>query len=378
MVLTYAGNYSSTIIPYVNTGLTESGPHITQIKTIITREFNKFFKEKKWLKSKDENLTGNDIQEGMYVVFNITAPNVGYDAQVKSRITKIDMTPFTSALSTNLNIWLNNNEKEVKIIFDKAVTARKARNAAKRAREIARKPKGKGLKAKMELSDKFIDCKNKNPKERNLLLVEGLSAGGSVLESRNVNTDCIYMLRGKILSVLKCDEKKIFANQELSDIIKVIGGGFGDSFDINKINFDKIVITSDQDSDGMAIELLLITFFFTYMRPLIEYGKLYRAVTPLYIINTKNNKYYCYSEEELKNWKNKSKETYELIHIKGLGEISASILKEICFDNQRFKRITISDVEKTKELLDILEGPKVAPRKQYIYDNADRLGFNFT
>ena len=114
MVLTYTSNYSSTIVPYVNTGLTERGPHITQVKTILTREFNKFFRDKKWLKEKDENLTGDDIQEGMYLVFNITTPGVGYDAQVKSRITKIDMTPFTSALSTNLNLWFNNNEKEIK------------------------------------------------------------------------------------------------------------------------------------------------------------------------------------------------------------------------------------------------------------------------
>ena len=197
VVMTYTNNYSSTIVPYVNTGLTESGPHITQVKTTLTREFNKFFREKKWLKDKDENLTGDDIQEGMYLVFNITAPNVSYDAQVKSRITKIDIKPFIQALTENLQIWLNNNEKEIKSIFDKAVSARKARDAAKKAREAVRKPKEKGLKAKMQLSDKFIDCISKNPKERNLLLVEGLSAGSSAIEARNAKTDCIYMLRGK-------------------------------------------------------------------------------------------------------------------------------------------------------------------------------------
>ena len=379
MVLTYAGNYSSTIIPYVNTGLTESGPHITQIKTVITREFNKFFKEKKWLKEKDTNLTGDDIQEGMYVVFNITAPNVGYDAQVKSRITKIDMSPFTSVLSTNLNIWLNNNEKEIKNIFEKAAAARKARDAAKKARDAARniKPKGKGLKAKMALSDKFVDCKSKDPSKRNLLLVEGLSAGGSVLESRNVETDCIYMLRGKILSVLKTDDTKVFNNQELSDIIKVIGAGFKESFDLNKMNFNKVVITSDQDSDGASIELLLITFFYTYMRPLVEAGKLYRAVTPLYIVTTKKQKYYLYSEQELAEWKKSHTDKYELAHCKGLGEISAQTLKEICFEQQRYKRITVSDSQKTKELLEVLEGSNVIPRKQFIYNNATKLGFNF-
>ena len=378
-ILTYTSNYSSTIVPYVNTGLTERGPHITQIKTLITREFNKFFREKKWLKDKDENLTGEDIQEGMYIVFNITAPNVGYDAQVKSTITKIDMKNFTQSLSEGLQTWLNNNEKEIKTIADKAINAKKAREAAKKAREAARniKPKEKGLKAKMAISDKFVDCKNKNPKDRILLLVEGLSAGGSVLESRNVNSDCIYMLRGKVLSVLKCDLDKVLHNQELSDIIRVIGAGYGNNFNIDKMDFDKIVITSDQDSDGFAIELLLITFFYTYMRPLVEAGKLYRAVTPLYIITTKTEKYYLYSEKELEEWKAKNNGAYELSHVKGLGEISAQTLKEVCFEHQRYKRITVSDAEATTELLDILEGASVVPRKQFIYDNAKQLGFNF-
>lgn len=320
MVITYTSNYSLNMISYVNTGETDAGPHITQIKTILTREFNKFFKEKKWLKEKDTNFSGDDIQEGLLIAFNITAPGVSYDAQTKTRVVKLDMTPFTNAIVENLKYWFANNEKDIKVIFDKAAGARKAREAAKKAREAARNSgkKKTGLKAKMELSDKFIDCISKNPEERNLLLVEGLSAGGSTLEARNVNTDSIYMLRGKVLSVLKTTVDKVLSNQEYSDIIKVIGAGFGnDKFDVNKMNFNKIVITSDQDSDGFAIELLLITFFYTYMRPLVEAGKLYRAVTPLYIITTKKQKYYCYSEEELTNWKKTHTETHELAHCKG-------------------------------------------------------------
>lgn len=379
LIMTYTSNYSSNITAYVNTGLTDSGPHITQLKTALTREMNKFFKDKKWLKDKDENLSGDDIQEGLYIIFNYTAPSVSYDAQVKSRITAIETKFEISSFTENIQSWLDKNEKDIKIIFDKAIGARKAREAARKAREAARntKPKDKGLKAKMALSDKFIDCKSKDPSRRSLLLVEGLSAGGSVLESRNVETDCIYMLRGKVLSVLKCDQSKVLQNQELSDIIKVIGAGFGPSFDINKMDFDKIVITADQDSDGMAIELLLIAFFFTYMRPLVEAGKLYRAVTPLYIVTTKNKKYYLYTEKELSDWKASHYESYELSHCKGLGEISAPVLKEICFEQQRYKRITVSDVEAAKRILEVLEGQSVVPRKQFIYDNATRLGFNF-
>lgn len=380
LVLTYTDKYSSNIISYVNTGETDAGPHITQIKTIITREMNKFFREKNWLKEKDDNLTGDDIQEGLLIAFNITAPNISYDAQTKSRIVKIDMTPFTSVISENLQNWLAANEKDIKGIADKALNARKAREAAKKARDIARngKKKEKGLKAKMQLSSKFIDCVSKKPEERNLLLVEGLSAGSSAVEARNAKTDCIYMLRGKIISPLKTSVDKILANQEMSDIIRVIGAGFGNDFDVNKMNFDKIVMTTDADSDGADIELLLITFFFTYMRPLVESGKLYRAVTPLYIIRTGKEELYFYTEEEMENYRaSHSSSSYEVLRAKGLGELNATDLHKVCFEKQRFKRITISDAEETKRLLDVLEGQAVMPRKQFIYENAKQLGFEF-
>lgn len=380
LALTYTNAYSATLVPYVNTGLTESGPHITQIKTIITREMNKFFREKGWLKEKDDNLSGEDCQEGLYVVFNITAPGVSYDAQTKSRIVKIDMKPFTQAIAEELQYWMAANEKDIKQIADKALNARKAREAARKAREAARGTKAKketGLKAKMQLSDKFIDCINKNPKDRNLLLVEGLSAGASAVEARNPKTDCIYMLRGKIISPLKTAVEKILSNQEMSDIIKILGGGFGDNFDVSKISVDKVVITADADSDGADIELMLITFFYTYMRPLVEAGKLYRAVTPLYIIRQKGKEYYCYSDDELEEWRKNNTGSYDLLRAKGLGELNPEDLQKVCFKNERFKRITISDAKETTKLLEILMGSAVEPRKQYIYDNAETLGFNF-
>lgn len=172
LVMTYTSNYTSTIVPYVNTGLTESGQHITQIKTFLTREFNKFFREKKWLKDKDENLTGDDIQEGMYIIFNITAPNVSYDAQVKSRITKIDMKPFIEILTNEMRQWLSSNEKEVKIIVDKALNARKAREAAKKAREVVRKGEKKKDKV-LKFDSKLADCYSKDRTKCEIYLVEG-------------------------------------------------------------------------------------------------------------------------------------------------------------------------------------------------------------
>lgn len=378
-VLTYTSNYSLTIVPYVNTGLTEAGPHIVQIKTLLTREFNKFFREKGWLKEKDDNLTGEDIQEGMYIVFNITAPNVGYDAQVKSRVTKLDMKPFTGTLAENLQYWLAANEKDVKQIADKALNARKAREAAKKARDSARNIKSKkesGLRAKASSGSKFIDCGNRSPKDRNLMIVEGVSAASAVVEARNPKTDAIYLLRGKITSPLKTDLTKLMASTEVADLTKQIGAGFGKDFDASKIQYDKIIIASDADSDGEHIELELITLFFTYMRPLIETGHLYRAITPLYIVRDGKKEFYHWTEEEHQAWK-ASGGKGEVTRAKGLGELNAKDLKSVCFDNQRYKRITISDAESAEKLLNILMGGSADARKQYIYDNAERLGFNF-
>lgn len=172
LIMTYTSNYSSIIVPYVNTGLTEKGPHITQIKTVFTRELNKFFREKKWIKDKEENLTGDDIQEGMYIVFNLTAPGVAYDAQVKSTITKIDMTAFTSALAEELQLWLVKNEKEMKVIADKAINARKAREAAKKAREAVRNKTQKKEKV-LKFDSKLADCYSKDRKKCELYVTEG-------------------------------------------------------------------------------------------------------------------------------------------------------------------------------------------------------------
>lgn len=181
----------------------------------------------------------------------------------------------------------------------------------------------------------------------------------------------------KIISPLKTSIDKILANQEMSDIIRVIGAGFGKDFDISKCQFSKIVITSDQDSDGADIELLLITFFYTYMRPLVEAGMLYRAVTPLYIVRTSKEELYFYTDKELEEWKKTVKGTYDVLRAKGLGELNPADLRKVCFENERFKRITISDAEETTKLLEVLEGQAVEPRKKFIYENANQLGFNF-
>ena len=254
MVLTYTSNYSLNLIPYVNTGLTEKGPHITQVKTIITREFNKFFRDKKWLKDKDENLTGDDIQEGMYIVFNITAPNIAYDAQVKSTVTKIDMTPFTQILADNLQVWFNSNEKEVKTIFDKAAAAKKAREAAKNARERVRENNKKKEKA-LKFDSKLADCYSKDRSKCEIYITEGDSASGNLKSARNNEFQAVMPVRGKILNTQKASLDKIQKNAEIMTMIDAFGLYIDTktmkvTYDKNSLRYGKIIIESDADVDG--------------------------------------------------------------------------------------------------------------------------------
>ena len=261
MILTYTSNYSCTLVPYVNTGLTERGPHITQVKTILTREFNKFFREKKWLKEKDENLTGDDIQEGMYLVFNMTAPNVSYDAQVKSRITKIDTKPFVQALSENLQIWFMNNEKELKEIADKAISARKARDAAKKAREAVRETQKKKKEKVVKFDSKLADCNSKNRKECEIYITEGDSASGNLKMARNNLTQAVMPVRGKILNTQKATLAQIQKNAEIMTMIDAFGltidpKTMSVTYKPEDLRYGKIIIMSDADVSNMAYERL--------------------------------------------------------------------------------------------------------------------------
>ena len=380
LAMCYNDSYSENYRLFTNSIPNSGGTHLTGFRTALTQTINKFARDQKILKDKDENLSGDDLKEGLILVLSLIMPDPVFSGQTKDVLSSSEARTIVQRLvSKEIEIWLESHKKEGKAIIDKALNARKAREAAKKARETVREgsSKLKGLKAKMQLSNKFIDCVNKKPTERNLLLVEGLSAGSAAIEARNAKTDAIYMLRGKVISPLKTAIDKILANQEMSDIVKVIGGGFGKDFDVSKMQFDKIVITTDADSDGADIELLLITFFFTYMRPLVEAGKLYRAVTPLYIVRTGKEELYFYTDDELAQWKSTHKGGYEVLRAKGLGELNAKDLKKVCFENERFKRITISDAQASTNLLDVLQGPSVEPRKKFIYDNATHLGFNF-
>ena len=378
-VLTYTSNYSQTIVPYVNTGLTEKGPHITQIKTVLTREFNKFFRDRKWLKDKDENLTGDDIAEGMYIVFNLTAPNVAYDAQVKSNITKIEMKNFVQALAENLNYWFVNNEKEIKNIADKAINARKAREAAKKAREAVREDKKKKKHKVLKFDSKLADCYSKERNKCEVYIVEGDSASGNLKLARNNEYQAVMPVRGKILNVQKATLEKIQKNAEIVTMIEAFGLTVNPktmklSYDPEDLRYDKIIIAADADVDGSHIRNLFYTFIWNFCPQLIEDGHIYTLVAPLYKVVMGKDKYvYLKNDEELAEFvaANKGKK-YQVSRFKGLGEMSAEETEDALVhpETRTIKQLTVEDFKATDILFDQLMGTAAAPRKKFIQEHS--------
>jgi len=373
MVFTYTSNYSSTIVPYVNTGLTDTGQHITQVKTTITRVFNKFFKEKGWIKEKDENLTGDDIQEGMYVVFNITAPNVAYDAQVKSRVTKIDMTPFIPAFTDELEYWLANNEKDVKGIADKAINARRAREAAKKAREAARGQVKKKEKV-IKFDTKLADCYSKDRLNCEIYITEGDSASANLKTARDNEFQAVMPVRGKILNTQKATLDKIQKNAEIMNMIDAFGlridtKSMKVTYDRDDIRYGKIIIMSDADVDGAHIKNLFYTFIWNFCPELIIDGFVYAGVPPLYKITTSKGYKYLKNDEELMLYRENNKDKkYTVNRMKGLGEMSVEETEETLTDpdNRILKKVTVSDIPAADQLFDDLMGTKIEPRKLFI------------
>ena len=383
MVMTYTSSYGMTLIPYVNTGLTETGQHITQVKTILTREFNKFFKDKKWLKEKEENLLGEDIQEGLYIVFNITAPGVAYDAQVKSRITKIDMSPFTRAIIDNLDAWMNANEKEVKMIADKAINARKAREAAKKARDSARAQTKKKEKA-LKFDSKLADCKGKPRKDCEIYITEGDSASGNLKLARDNSFQAVMPVRGKILNTQKATLDKIQKNAEIMTMIDAFGLTVDTktmkiTYKPEDLRYGKIIIESDADVDGSHIKNLFYTFIWNFCPQLIEDGYIYAGVPPLYKITLGGNKGYKYLKDDaaLEDFKKQNPSgKYQVNRLKGLGEMSVEETEETLTDpnNRIIKQITVDDIKKTDDLFETLMGSSAGLRKEYIKNHSEEGG----
>ena len=384
LVMTYTSNYSSTIVPYINTGLTDTGAHITQLKTTLTREMNKFFREKKWLKEKDENLTGDDIQEGIYIVFNYTAPSVSYDAQVKSRVTSIDTKPEISAFTEALVNWLAINEKDIKNIADKAINARKAREAAKKARDAARETEKKKKEKVLKFDSKLADCYCKDRSKCEIYITEGDSASGNIKMARNNETQAVLPVRGKILNTQKATLAQIQKNAEIMTMIEAFGlridpKSMKVTYDKEDLRYGKIIIMSDADVDGAHIKNLFYTFIWNFCPQLIKDGYVYAGVPPLYKITIGKDYKYLKNDEALEEFKNANiGKKYLVNRLKGLGEMSIEETEETLTDpaNRIIKQISVDDVKGTDILFEQLMGSGVTARKQFIKEHSKEATYN--
>ena len=373
LVLTYSTAYSSTVIPYVNTGLTESGPHIVQLRAVITREFNKFFRDKGWLKDKDDNLNGDDIQEGMFLIFNITAPNVAYNAQVKSTITKIEMKPFVNSLSEHLSFWLMQNEKDVKAIADKALNARKAREAAKKAKDAVREINTKKKKG-LRFDSKLADCYSKDRSKCEIYITEGDSASGNLKTARNNEFQAVMPVRGKILNTQRASLEKIQKNAEIMTMIDAFGLKVDKetmkiTYDPDELRYGKIIIMSDADVDGAHIKNLFYTFIWNFCPQLIKDGYVYAGVPPLYKITMGKTYKYLKNDIALEEFRNENKgKNYIVNRLKGLGELSVEETEETLTDpaNRIIKQIVVDDEASATSLFNDLMGNEIDTRKEYV------------
>ena len=376
LILTYTSNYSSTFVSYVNAGLVEQSPIQTQLKASLTREMNKFFREKKWIKDSEENLSGDDIQEGLFIVFNATCPNVAYDSQVKTRVVSMDCKSEVAAFVENLQNWLAGNEKEIKVIADKAISARKAREAAKKARDAVRdkQPKNK-KKALLSLPTKLVDCWAKDRTKCELLISEGDSAANGLVDGRDSEIHAIFPIRGKIIAAYKNSIEKIFSNQEVVNLIKALGLELDPEtqkliYDKKKLRYGKILLAADADPDGASIKNLLIELLWWLCPELILNGHVYTTMPPLFRITTKKNEYiYLKDANELEKYKKEHLgEKFLINRNKGLGEQDADELAEALLNEstRNIAQITVEDEQYAARMIDILLGPSVPPRRAFL------------
>ncbi len=370
----YTDSYSETITSFVNNVKTnDGGTHEVGFKTALTRVFNEYAKTNGYIKGKDKNFEGNDTREGLTAIISLQIPEnlLQFEGQTKGKLgTPIARTVVDSIVYENLKFFLEENKDSATKILEKMVKSRNVREAARKARDEARNGKDKNKK-EAALSGKLAPAQSKNPKKNELFLVEGDSAGGSAKGGRDRKFQAILPLRGKVLNTEKAKMEEILKNEEINTMIHTIGAGVGSDFNVEDSSYDKVIIMTDADDDGAHIQILLITFFYRYMKPLIEHGKLYIALPPLYKIDYGKKHFYAWTDEELDEVKKKNSGKPGVQRYKGLGEMNADQLWETTMnpDTRMLIRVTIEDASIAEKRVSVLMGDKVEPRKEWIEQN---------
>ena len=373
IAMQYTTSYNENILSFVNNINTiEGGTHLEGFKRGLTKVFNEYARTHGFLKEKDSNLQGEDIREGLTAVISVKVKEPQFEGQTKTKLGNSNVAGIVqSVVVDTLSAFLEENPNISKVILDKCLSASHAREAARKARELVRK------KSSLEvttLPGKLADCSSKNADECEVYIVEGDSAGGSAKQGRNRKYQAILPLWGKMLNVEKSRADKIYNNDKLKPVIQAIGAGVGADFDVNKIRYGKVVIMADADVDGAHIRTLLLTFFYRYMRPLIEQGHVFLAQPPLYKVSKKGMKdIYCYTDDQLDQTMTEvGRDNVSIQRYKGLGEMNPEQLWETTMDpkNRIFVKVTVDDAEKADEIFKILMGDDIEPRREFIEKNA--------
>ena len=375
IAMQYTDTYNESIMSFVNNVKTiDGGTHEVGFKTAITKVFNDYIKDNNLLKGKD-SLDGSDAREGLTAIISLKIPEnlLQFEGQTKGKLgTPQARTVVESIVYEKLSYYLKENKEAANTIMDKALKSKLAREAARKAREESRNGKNK-TKIEKNLSGKFAPAHSRNPKINELFLVEGNSAGGSAKGGRDRKFQAILPLRGKVINADKASMSDLLANEEINTIIHTIGAGVGQDFDEKESNYDKVIIMSDADVDGAHIQILLLTFFYRYMRGLIEAGKLYIAMPPLYKLDYGKKKYYAYTDEELNQIKEENNGKCSIQRYKGLGEMNPEQLWDTTMnpDTRSLIRVNITDAALAEKRVSVLMGDKVEPRKEWINENVE-------
>ena len=372
IAMQYTDGYTENIYSFANNIDThEGGTHLAGFKSALTKTVNEYAKRNKLIKENEGNLTGEDIREGLIAVISVKIPEPQFEGQTKTKLGNTYMRGNVDSVTVEeLGAFLEENPTTARTIVDKGLRAQRAREAAKRARELTRR---KSVLESTSLPGKLADCSEKDPSKSEIFLVEGDSAGGSAKQGRDRHTQAILPLRGKILNVEKSRLDRILSSDEIKNMITAFGCGIGNDFDLEKARYHKIVIMTDADVDGAHIRTLLLTFFFRYMRPLIENGYVYAAQPPLYKVKKQKKEYYVYSDKELEVLLEDIGRTgVELQRYKGLGEMNAEQLWDTTMnpETRTLLQVTIEDAVMADQVFSMLMGDKVGPRKEFIEENA--------